>query len=47
MSIGASQTGAMCIGASQFIAVPAGDPEGPLIGGKLIGRGILGGRLVA
>ncbi len=27
-------------------AAPAGDPEGPLIGGKLIGGGILSGRLV-
>lgn len=27
--------------------VVGGDPEGPLVGGKLVGRGILGGRLVA
>lgn len=28
-------------------AAVGGDPEGPMIGGKLVGRGILGGRLVA
>ena len=32
---------------SEYTASGGGDPEGRLVGGKLVGRGLLGGRLVA
>jgi hypothetical protein len=35
------------LGLAAAAAAPEGDPEGPLVGGKLVGRGLLGGRLAA
>lgn len=40
-------TGFYSMGLMLAPSVGAADPEGPLVGGKLVGRGILGGRLVA